>query len=419
MRQSNLFTKTRKETPADEISNNAKLLTRGGFIYKEIAGVYSLLPLGLRVMKKIENIIREEMDAVGGQELHMTVLQDKSVWEKTGRWDDKVVDNWFKTTLKRGGDLGLGFTHEEAIARVMSHYVSSYKDLPVCVYQIQTKFRNEERAKSGMMRLREFQMKDMYSLSRTKDEHDDFYEKMKGVYMRVFERLGMGDRTFITISSGGSFSKYSFEFQTLSEAGEDTIYIVDKEKRIAVNCADYNEDVINDFNLKIDVEKLEALKTIEVGDIYSLGYKYSKAFDLVYADEQGKNQYVYMGSYGMSPSRLLGTVVELNYDDKGIIWPEALSPYDTHLVSLCKEKENIKIADSIYEKMKLAGFDVLYDDRQEARAGEKFADSDLIGISRRVVVSEKTISDGKMELKKRNVNEFKLIDINDFGSLKK
>lgn len=408
MRQSQLFTKTRKEAPRDEESVNAKLLIRAGFINKEMAGVYSYLPLGLRTLNAISNIIREEMDAVGGQELFMTVLQDKETWEKTGRWDDKVVDNWFKTSLKNGTELGLGFTHEEAIAKIMGNHVASYKDLPFSAYQIQTKFRNEARAKAGLMRGREFFMKDMYSFSRTKEEHDAFYETMKDVYMRVFARLGMGDKTYLTISSGGSFSKYSYEFQTVSDAGEDTIYIIDEEKKIAINKDDFTDDVLADFNVTVAKDNLKQETSIEVGDIYSLGYRFSEAFNLSYTDEAGKDAFVYMGSYGMSPSRLMGAIVELHHDDRGIVWPENVAPYRVHLVNLHAQNDAVSaFADELYAALQGAGVAVLYDDRREAGIGEKLKDSDLIGIPLRVIVSEK--NGMQIEVKKRKDTDAHLV----------
>lgn len=418
MRQSQLFTKTRKEAPKDEESVNAKLLIRGGFINKEMAGVYAYLPLGLRTLNNISNIIREEMDAAGGQELFMTVLQDKETWEKTGRWDDKVVDNWFKTSLKNGTELGLGFTHEEAIAKIMTNHVSSYKDLPLYAYQIQTKFRNEARAKAGLMRGREFFMKDMYSFSRNQEEHEAFYEKMKEVYMRVFDRLGMGDKTYITISSGGSFSKYSYEFQTVSEAGEDVIYIIDEDKRIAINKDDFSDEVLSDFNVAVDKNNLRQEKSIEVGDIYSLGHKYSEAFGLTYKNEEGNDEPVYMGSYGMSPSRLMGAVVELNHDDNGIIWPESVAPFRVHLVNLHTQNEDTaKFADEIYAALQGAGVAVLYDDRREAGIGEKLKDSDLIGIPLRAIVSEK--NGMQIEVKKRKESSAHMVSKEQLLSLLK
>ena len=406
MRQTELFTKTTKETPKDEVSKNAQLLLRAGFVFKEMAGVYSYLPLGLKVLNKISNIIREEMNKAGGQEIFMTVLQDKEIWEKTGRWSDEVVDNWFKTELNNGTEVGLGFTHEEPIARIMKNYVSSYKDLPFYAYQIQSKFRNETRAKAGLMRGREFFMKDLYSFSRNQEEHDVFYEKMKDVYMDVFNRLRIGDRTYLTISSGGSFSKYSYEFQTISEAGEDVIYI-DEEKNIAVNSDDFNDEVVKDFSLEPDKKKYREEKSIEVGDIYSLGYKYSKALDLKYKNEEGKDEFVYMGCFGMSPSRLMGALVELNSDERGIIWPEEVAPFKVHLISLNKNEE----AEKIYADLQKAGIEVLFDNREKASFGEKMADADLIGCPYRVLVSGKTLEQDSVELKKRNSEEVEMIKI--------
>ncbi len=406
MRQSKLFTKTRKEAPADEVAKNAKLLIRAGFIHKEMAGVYSYLPLGLRVLNKINNIIREEMSSVGSQEISMTALQSKEIWETTNRWSDNVVDNWFKTSLKNGTELGLGFTHEEAITNIMKNFVSSYKDLPFSAYQIQTKFRNESRAKSGILRGREFLMKDLYSFSTNKEEHEAFYEKMKDVYMNVFNRLGIGKDTFITISSGGTFSKYSYEFQTLSEAGEDVI-LIDEEKNIAVNKEDLNDEILKEAGMKKD--QLIERKSIEVGDIYSLEYKFSKALGLNYKDKDGEGQFVYMGSYGMSPTRLMGTIVEVYSDDKGLVWPTSISPYAVHLVEISSANTSVRAeAEELYSELEAVGVEVLWDDR-DLRAGEKFADSDLLGIPLRVVVSEKTLISGEFEVKNRATGEVSMV----------
>ncbi|MEA2112364.1 MAG: aminoacyl--tRNA ligase-related protein [Patescibacteria group bacterium] len=412
MRQTNLFTKTRKEAPRDEISKNAKLLIQAGYISKEMAGVYSFLPLGLRVLENIKDIVRDEMSKIGGQEILMTALQGKEVWEKTDRWDDEKVDDWFKTDLKTGTELGLAFTHEEPLTQVMKNFISSYKNLPCSVYQFQTKFRNELRAKSGILRGREFLMKDLYSFSKNKEEHEEFYEKMKDVYMNIFERLGFGDVTYTTISSGGSFSKYSYEFQTLTEAGEDIVYIIDDVKKIAVNKDDFNDEVLKDFNLEnVKKEDLEQRKSIEVGDIYSLGEKYSKALGLSYKDENGEEKFVYMGSYGIGVTRLMGTIVEIFSDENGIVWPETVAPFQIHLLSLGKNEE----ADKIYEKLIAVGKEVLYDDR-EVNAGQKFADADLIGIPNRVVVSEKSLKEGGVELKKRNEEVSKIVSIDELSN---
>lgn len=401
MKQSKLFTKTSKTFPKDEVSKNAQLLIRAGFINKEMAGVYSFLPLGLRVLNKISDIVRDEMNKVGGQEVYMTVLQSPEAWQKSGRWSDEVVDNWFKTQLKNGSEVGLGFTHEEALTALLKRFVSSYKDLPFYPYQIQEKFRNETRAKSGIMRGREFFMKDLYSFSRSKKEHDEFYEKIKQSYLNVFTRVGLGDRTCITFASGGTFSKYSHEFQTVTEAGEDIIYI-DKEKNIAINQEVYIDEVIKDLGL--DKEKMIKAKAVEVGNIFSLGYKFSEALNLTYKDEAGKEELVYMGSYGIGPSRLMGAVAEILSDEKGMVWPESIAPFRVHLISLNKDEE----AEKIYDELVGAGIEVLFDDR-DVRAGEKFADSDLIGIPYRVVVSEKSLSQGGLEIKKRNQAESEII----------
>lgn len=401
MKQSKLFTKTSKTFPKDEVSKNAQLLIRAGFINKEMAGVYSFLPLGLRVLNKISDIVRDEMNKVGGQEVYMTVLQSPEAWQKSGRWSDEVVDNWFKTHLKNGSEVGLGFTHEEALTALLKRFVSSYKDLPFYPYQIQEKFRNETRAKSGIMRGREFFMKDLYSFSRSKKEHDEFYEKIKQSYLNVFTRVGLGDRTYITFASGGTFSKYSHEFQTVTEAGEDIIYI-DKEKNIAINQEVYIDEVIKDLGL--DKEKMIKAKAVEVGNIFSLGYKFSEALNLTYKDEAGKEELVYMGSYGIGPSRLMGAVAEILSDEKGMVWPESIAPFRVHLISLNKDEE----AEKIYDELVGAGIEVLFDDR-DVRAGEKFADSDLIGIPYRVVVSEKSLGQGGVEIKKRNQVESEII----------
>src|SRR3989338_3402563 len=398
MRQSKLFTKTRKEAPKDEVAKNAQLLIRGGFIHKEMAGAYSYLPLGLRVFKNIENIIREEMNAIGGQEIALTALQNPAAWKKTGRWDDSAIDVWFKTELKGGGELGLGTTHEEPLTSLMTEYVESYKDLPKYVYQFQTKFRNEMRAKSGIMRTREFVMKDLYSFSRSEEEFREFYEKCAAAYMKIFKRVGLGEQTFRTFASGGSFSKFSDEFQTLSDAGEDTIHL-HRGKGIAVNKEVYTDEVLAE--LGIDKSELEEVKAIEVGNIFPLVTRFSEALGLKCKDEKGEEQPVIMGSYGIGPGRLMGTIAEVLSDEKGVVWPKEVAPYPLHLISISSGNADVTAeADRIYELLKENGVEALYDDR-DARAGEKFADADLIGIPVRIVVSEKTMAEGGVEVSGR------------------
>jgi prolyl-tRNA synthetase len=414
MRITKLFSKTRKDSPKDETSKNAQLLIKSGYIHKELAGVYTYLPLGLRVINKISNIIREEMDNAGGQEILMTVLQDKNIWEKSKRWDDNAVDDWFKTRLKNNTELGLGFTHEEPLVNLMKNHISSYKDLPIYPYQIQTKFRNELRAKSGIMRGREFLMKDMYSFSKNKEEHNLFYEKMKEVYMSIFNQLGLGDKTYTTISSGGSFSKYSYEFQTVSDAGEDIIYIIDQEKKLAINEDDFNEETLKDFGLNLNKKTLRSEKSIEVGDIYSLGYRYSKALNLKYTNEKGLDEFVYMGCYGIGISRLMGAIVELNSDDKGLVWPREVSPFDIHLISLSKTED---YANKIYDELVKRGFSVLFDDRQDTTTGVKFNDADLIGIPKQIIIGEKRIKNNEVEIKDRKTQEIKIISVDSLYDL--
>lgn len=401
MRQSQLFTKTRKEAPKDEASKNAQLLIRAGFVAKEMAGVYVYLPLGLRVLKKIENIIRDEMNAIGGQEIFMTSLQNPEVWKASGRWDDKVVDNWFKSVLAAGGEVGLANTHEEPLSNILKQHITSYKDLPVYTYQIQTKFRNELRAKSGLMRGREFLMKDLYSFNKTEEEFKEFYEQAAEAYLNIFAKAGLGDITYRTFASGGSFSKFSDEFQTLSEAGEDTIYI-DEEKNIAVNKEVYTEEVLNELGL--DKDKLKEAKAIEVGNIFPLGTKYAEAEGLAYKDEEGQDQYPVMGSYGIGLGRLMGTIAEVYHDEKGMLWPENVAPFSVHLLSLQEDEK----ADKVYQDLVESGVEVLYDDR-DVSIGEKFSDADLIGLPLRAVISKKT--EGKIEIKKRDSDEVSFVDV--------
>ena len=414
MKQSQLFTKTRKNAPKDEVAKNAELLIRAGYIHKEMAGAYALLPLGLRVFKKIENIIRQEMNAIGGQEMILPALQSPEVWKKSGRWEDDVIDVWFKTALKParpddagrsggdGGVLGLAPTHEEPISALMREFIQSYKDLPRYPYQFQNKFRNELRAKSGILRTREFVMKDLYSFSKDEAEFRLFYEEIAAAYMRVFTRVGLGEKTYRTFASGGSFSNFSDEFQTVCEAGEDTIYVHEgnsASRRVAVNKEVYTDDVLKELGIK--KEQLKEVSAIEVGNIFPLGTKYSSALGLKYKDEEGKMKPVYMGSYGIGPGRLMGTVVEVLSDEKGIVWPREVSPFDIHLVAITGgNKDVVSEADRIDELLQEHGVEVLYDDR-DVRAGEKFTDADLIGISQRLVVSEKTVAEGSAELSER------------------
>ena len=404
MRMSQLFTKTSKTAPADEVAKNAQLLIRAGFIHKEMAGVYTLLPLGYRVLENIVAIVKDEMDKAGGIQMKTSALQSKEVWETTNRWDDEVVDNWFKTRLKNDTELGLSFTNEEAYANIVRNYVKSYKDLPVYLYDFKTIFRNELRSKSGIMRGREFYWKALYSFSKDQAEHDQFYEKMKISYHNVFRRVGIGDQTYLTFASGGTFAKYSHEFQAISDAGEDVIYI-DEEKNIAINEEVMSDEVLADLGVARD--NLVQKKSIEVGNIFSLAYRFSEPFGLTYTDKDGAAIPVFMGSYGIGITRLMGTIVEMLSDDKGIVWPEAIAPFKIHIVSI--GEKGAAEANKLYEELMSVGVEAFYDDRAE-RPGAKFADAELMGMPWRITMSDRAIENGgKFELTERKSGETKLL----------
>jgi prolyl-tRNA synthetase len=407
LRQSQLFTKTRREAPADELAKNAQLLIRAGYVYKEMAGAYAYLPLGIRVVDKIKQIVREEMNTISGQELIMTTLQRKELWERTSRWDDEVVDVWFKSSLKAGGEVGFGWSHEEPIGEMMKGYITGYKDLPISVYQFQTKLRNEVRAKSGIMRGREFIMKDMYSFCADEAEHLAYYESTKPAYMKVFERLGLKDDTFITFAAGGAFTKFSHEFQTICETGEDIVYI-NRQKGIAINEEVLNDETLN--SLGVTKEELTRVATAEVGNIFNFGQQKAQDIGLSVKDATGAEMPVWMGSYGIGITRLMGVLVEKFADEKGIVWPVNVAPYKLHLIGLNLEDESIRDwAFGIFDAMVEEGIEVLFDDRIETRAGEKFADSDLIGLPYRVVVSKKTKEEGRFEVVTRKTGEVRFL----------
>ncbi len=405
MRVTELFTKTRKQAPADEVSKNAQLLIKAGFIHKEMAGVYAYLPLGLRVLENIKAIIREEMNGVGGQELLMTSLQSKETWEVTSRWDDEVVDVWFKSQLKDGTDVGFGWSHEEPIVNMVKQQLSSYKDLPINVYQFQTKLRNELRAKSGIMRGREFLMKDMYSCSVSEEQHEKFYQATIEAYNRIFDRLGIGEDTYVTFASGGAFTQFSHEFQTVCEAGEDVIYL-DEEHNIAVNEEVLNDETLNKLNVK--KEDLKKVKSAEVGNIFNFGTHKSEQMNFTFTNEAGEREFVHLGSYGIGVTRVMGVIVEKLADEKGLVWPANIAPFQVYLARLGDKPEVVKAADDLYHQLQETNIEVLYDDR-DVRPGEKFADAELIGIPYRVVISEKTVAEGKVELKARTDSDSTLV----------
>ena len=408
MKQSQLFAKTLKQDPKGEESANARLLVRAGFIDKLAAGAYSYLPLGLLTLKKIENIVREEMGALSAREVLLPSLHPKANWERTDRWKHKEM---FKVKSRQGKDFGLGWTHEEIIVPLVKKFVHSYKDLPVCVYQIHSKFRDELRAKSGLLRGREFIMKDLYSFHAGENDLDGYYEKVKTAYFRIFKRCGLEKRTFLTLASGGAFSEYSHEFQTITPFGEDEIYLC-RKCRLGVN-----REIIGKEKNKCPQcgnQNLEAEKAIEVGNIFKLKDKFTKPFNFVFKDKSGAEKTAVMGCYGIGITRLMGAIAEVYHDEKGVLWPEETAPFDIHLIALfsAAEKTNEKIraaAEKIYRDGQKAGIAVLYDDREKAGAGEKFKDADLMGMPARVVVSEKTLEKGGAEVKKRAENGTKIV----------
>ena len=407
MKLSHSFLKTLREVGKEETAKNAQLLIRAGYIYKEMAGVYAYLPLGLKVLENIKQIIREEMNAIGGEEILMTALQQPEPWLKTNRWDSDM-DIWFKTELASGGELGLAPTHEEPITNMLKTYISSYKDLPVYVYQFQTKFRNELRAKSGILRGREFLMKDLYSFCTDKETHEAFYHQVEDAYMRIFHRLGIGEDTFETFASGGIFAKYSHEFQTITPVGEDTIYY-NKDKSVVLNEEVLNDEVLNDLGVKRD--ELESTAAAEVGNIFPLVYKYSEPLGLEYNDNSGERKTVYMGSYGIGVSRVMGVIVEKYADDKGLVWPEAIAPFKCHLIGIGEQGE--KVAQEFYAKHP---DQILFDDR-DLRPGEKFNDSDLLGMPLRIVISDKTLANHQVEITERATGAQKLLTIDELEGI--
>ena len=402
MRLSKNFTRTIKQAPADEVARNAQLLIRAGYVHKTMAGVYSYLPLGLKVVENIKQIVREEMNKIDSQELVMSTLQSKELWQETGRWSDELVDVWFKSHLQDGTEVGFGWTHEEPIVDLLRNYLKSYKDLPISVYQFQNKLRNELRAKSGIMRGREFVMKDMYSVHASKEDLDKYYNAAIEAYKRCYDRFGIGDETYVTFASGGAFTKFSHEFQTICDAGEDYIYL-HRGKNIAVN-----EEVLDDAVKELDIDRseLERVKTAEVGNIFNFGTQKSEEMRLVFTDAEGVEQYAYMGSYGIGITRVMGVIVEKFADDKGLVWPENIAPAKVYLVQIGSQSRTT--ADELYQKLQSAGIETIYDDRDE-RPGVKFADAELLGIPYRVTVSDRLLDDGKWEVSTRQTGEQRLL----------
>lgn len=413
MKQSELFAKTLKEAPKEAETVSHKLLLRADFISQLASGIYSFLPLGWRVHRKIEQIIREEMDAIGGQEVYLPSLQPKELWKKTGRWGN-MDPPLFKLKDRHGSDLALGSTHEEVITRLAQSRTKSYKDLPFALYQIQVKFRNEMRSTGGILRTREFIMKDLYSFHKDQKDLIEYFDKVAKTYIKIFNRCGL--KVLVSQASGGTIAgkqAETYEFQVPASAGEDEIVFCSKCHWAS-----------NLEMAKVKVGKLckkcggkiSKTNSIEAAHIFSLGEKYAKDFKVYFADEKGKQKIVTMGCYGIGLGRLMATVVEIHHDDKGIIWPKEIAPFRVHLIQIENNKRVKKISQKLYQDLQKSGVEVLYDDREEKTAGEKFADADLIGIPLRAVVSERTLKSNSLEIKKRSEQKTKLIKISNFKS---
>ncbi|MFO0764518.1 MAG: proline--tRNA ligase [Patescibacteria group bacterium] len=414
MLYSKLVSKTSKSVTHDADSVNAKLLLQAGFVRQEMAGVYAWLPLGLRVLRKVENIVREEMNRLGAQEVLLPALQAKEHWDQTGRWD--TVDVLFKLDSQTGKTYGLGPTHEEVVTPLIKEFIRSYKDLPVSVYQIQTKFRDELRAKSGVLRGREFGMKDLYSFHATQEDLEEFYAKALETYLTVFSRCGLNAK--VVEASGGAFSKkFSHEFQVLTPAGEDKI-LTTREGTFAQN-TEITSLKEGDASPENGLP-LELHTGVEVGNIFDLGTRFSDAFDVAFTAENGERMTAKMGCYGIGTTRLVGTIVEALHDDRGMMWPMSVAPYHVHLVSVPNKNPEVQervlqASQELYESLWQQDIEVLWDDRTDVSAGEKFADADLIGLPLRIVISEKTLAQGAVEWKLRNAEEAVLVAVEDLS----
>ncbi|MBU0625428.1 hypothetical protein KKF05_03735 [Patescibacteria group bacterium] len=420
MKYSKLFGKTSKTVLHDADSVNARLLTQAGFVDQLMAGVYTYLPLGLRTLDKIKQIVREEMNAIGGQEILMPALLPKDLWETTGRWSDPGPEVMFQFKGRGEREYGLGWTHEEIVTPLAKRFVSSYRDLPFAVYQIQDKFRNEPRAKSGLLRGREFSMKDLYSFHANLEDLDRFYEQAAQAYQRIFQRCGLA--ALYVEASGGAFSKYSHEFQVLTESGEDIIFHCEK-------CGYAQNREISEFADGDTCPKcggtMHEGKAIEVGNIFRLKDRFSTAFGLTYTGADGQEHDVLMGCYGIGPSRVLGSAVEVHHDERGICWPKEITPYSAQVIAVTGKDSgaNAKVLETceqLVQDLTITGLEPLYDDREGVRAGEKFADADLIGLPVRIVISEKTLAQNSGEWKLRTDEKLELVAVSDIvGNLQR
>jgi prolyl-tRNA synthetase len=412
MRQSKLFYKTSKQAPKEAEVISHKLLTRADFVSQLSSGIYSFLPLGWKVHQKIEKIIREEMERIGGQEIFLPALQPRNLWEETGRWKN-MAPPLFKLKDAHQKDLALGSTHEEVITDLIRKRIKSWRDLPLYLFQIQTKFRNEMRATGGLLRTREFIMKDLYSFNSSEKEAEDFYQKVKKAYFKIFKRCGLKTISVEAVS-GTIGGKFSNEFMVEAEIGENKCLLC-KKCDFAANV----EKVGEIKSCPVCGCKLGTKNYIEVGHIFYLGDDYSKKMSALFVDKDGKSKPILMGCYGIGLGRLMATIVEVNHDEKGIIWPKEVSPFQVHLIRIDNNGRGKRISEKIYQNLQKDEIEVLYDDRADKTPGEKFAEADLIGIPLRLVLSEKTLSKNSVEIKKRNEKVLRLVKIEKLDSFLK
>lgn len=386
--------KTMKNQLSSADNESTKYLLQAWYIRQELAGAFNFLPLGLKVLNNIKKVITRNLETLWAQEILMSSLGAKEKWEKTGR---AGIDILFKVPFSESKDKYnfLNPTHEEIVTPLMSEFINSYKDLPMAVFQTQTKFRNEKRAKSGILRGREFLMNDMYSFHVDQKSLDEMYEKVIEVYKNIFKELWIWEDTYLTYASWGAFSKYSHEFQTLTLLGEDSIY-VDKKNKIALN-----KEIVDDESVKEEFKDniFEEARGSEVGNIFKLGTKFTDAFDVNYIDKDGQKRRVYMWCYGIGVSRTMWIIAEKFLDEKWLVRPENIAPYDYYVIRIGDEQVDVEAKKTI-EILENAGKTVIYDDR-DIGFWQKAKDADLLWIPKRIIVSEKTLAQGGVEYKSR------------------
>jgi prolyl-tRNA synthetase len=385
---------TYKETPVDAELTSHQLMLRAGLIKKLASGLFSWMPIGLKVLRKIEHIVREEMDRSGAYEVSMPAIQPADLWQETGRWE-AYGNLLLKMEDRQGRLFCFGPTHEEVITDIVRNELKTYRQMPVNFYQIQTKFRDEIRPRFGVMRAREFLMKDAYSFHLDQPSLDLEYENMGATYNTIFTRLGLDFRK-VRADSGEIGGSVSHEYHVLADSGEDEIGYCDEEDYAA------NVEMI-EGNTAPNGGKLSFTRGIEVGHIFQLGDKYSKSMNCTVLNDKGDSIYPLMGCYGIGISRIMASSIEQNHDESGIIWPEPLAPFQIIIVALSKNTEDTTLTKSrkIYHQLKESGYEVLLDDRNE-RAGVKFADADLLGIPKRLIVSERGLDNQTIELNFRD-----------------